>query len=71
MKVWRVSLFNNRQDPEPRPWTWLGILNFYVLQWFWIRLYKVVAEREAPAMWWGFHRVWPMSGYGNRPYRFW
>lgn len=48
----------------------LFVLNYIVLQWFFIRLAKVV-EDDGTTSGWTIVKVWPLSGFGNKPYRYW
>lgn len=50
--------------------SWLGNLNYYVLQWFFIRLAKEVDEKTDETIRWTI--LWgvvPLSGWDSRPYK--
>jgi hypothetical protein len=56
-------------------WSWLGVLNFVVLQWFFVRLEASIETPVIPGKsemtlgwithivpltgWWGYYRYWP------------
>jgi len=48
----------------------LHILNFFILQWFFIRLAKVVDD-DGKTLAWVWLRVYPLTGYWGRPYKLW
>ena len=63
--------------------TWLDTLNFFVLQWFGVRLERVMATKEPPpGVARGFRRpkvqigwcvlrwVWPLTGWWGTRYRY-
>ena len=47
----------------------LHILNFILLQWFFIRLAKVVDD-DGVTIGWCIVRLWPLSGYWGRPFKY-
>jgi hypothetical protein len=51
--------------------TWLEALNFYALQWLFIRLARVIDDETGKQTGWTILRVWPRSGWAGRPYRYW
>ena len=52
--------------------TLLHIINYCFLQWFFVRLAKIRLAKSVDArMGWTLIKVWPLSGYGGRPYRYW
>lgn len=57
----RKNLYNNHM---------LHYLNYLVLQWFFIRLARVLDDNDKQTGW-TILKVMPLSGYGGRPYRFW
>ena len=48
----------------------LYLFNYIVLQWFFVRLAKVV-EEDGSVSGWTIIFVWPLSGFHGRPYRYW
>ena len=48
----------------------LHALNYCILQWFFIRLAKVVDD-EGKTLSWTILKAFPLSGYDGRPYRLW
>lgn len=54
-----------------------GYFNLVVLQWFGYRIAVVVSnpekmmEGDFSALGWSLLRAYPLSGYGDRPFRFW
>lgn len=51
--------------------TILGFLNYFILQWFFVRLAKVVDDETNTVVKWTIIRAFPLSGYGDRPWRNW
>lgn len=49
------------------PKTWLGLLNFFVLQWFWIRLAKSVNRETGKIEYWTImYGVYPTTGWDGK-----
>lgn len=49
--------------------SWLGLLNFLLLQWFFVRLARVVDKRTGRTAGWRVLRwPWPLTGWWS-PYR--
>ena len=48
----------------------LYFLNRFVLQWFGIRLAKVLNE-DGQQISWTILKVMPLTGWGDRPYVYW
>jgi len=48
----------------------LHFLNYFILQWFFIRLASV-HDTSWERVGWTVLRVWPLSGYNNSPMRYW
>jgi len=54
-----------------RNMTWLGILNYYILQWFFIRLAKVVDTKTGKIeKWFILKWVFPFSGWNGKPWKY-
>lgn len=49
--------------------SWLGRLNCYILQWFFVRLARVVDQRGTQVGWRFMWGIVPLSGYGSRPFQ--
>ena len=50
------------------PRTLLGLLNYLILQWLWIRLAKAVDDDGHVVYWMIMTGVYPLSGWG-KPYK--
>ena len=50
--------------------TILEFLNFYFFQWFFVRLAKVHDDQGAFIKW-KILKVFPLTGWDDRPYKYW
>lgn len=53
-----------------RPTTWIGWLNFLVLQWFWIRLGREIDQAGRKRGFLILTRVYPLTGWWWSDFRF-
>ena len=58
---------DNKQDKK---FTWLGFFNFFILQWFFIRLFKYnieISNEDVPEIWKYKIIKWiiPLTGWNN------
>lgn len=49
----------------------LRFLNYYILQWFFIRLARKIDDETEKQVGWTIIRVLPLSGYNGRPFKKW
>lgn len=49
--------------------TWLGALNFYVFQWFGVRVARVLDDVSGRPVRWTVITAKPLAGYDGRPWR--
>lgn len=52
--------------------TWLFYINFFILQWFGLRLARKVESNNNKTVGWKLmHNIKPLSGWNGRVYRKW
>ena len=49
--------------------TWLTLVNYYLLQWFFVRLARVLDDEGRQVGWTVLRWPRPLSGYDGRPWR--
>jgi len=49
----------------------LGFLNYFILQWFFIRLAKIIDDKTGKIIKWTILKwPYPLSGWGKKSYRY-